>query len=962
MFNLLNSKIMTKKLTFLVIGLLVSLITTQAQVWTQIGADIDGEAAGDWSGYSVSLSSDGLVIAIGAYENDGNGSSAGHVRIYQNLSGTWAQIGQDIDGEAADDSSGYSVSLSADGSVVAIGAYFNDGNGEYAGHVRIYQNQIGTWTQIGQDIDGEAANDRSGLSVSLSSDGVKVAIGAFGNDGNGSNAGHVRIYQIQSGTWTQIGQDIDGYYGGDHFGYRVSLSSDGSTVAIKGSLSFAGYVRIYQNQSGTWEQIGQYIEGEAVGDGFGVSISLSADGSVVAIGAMGNDGNGSYAGHVRIFKNQSGAWTQIGQDIDGEAAGDEFGVSVSLSTDGLIVAIGATDNDGNGSDAGHVRIYQNLSGIWTQIGQDIDGEAAHDYSGYSVSLSADGSVVAIGTPHSDAGHVRVYELLQPPSITNQPANQTNICPESNTSFSVTATDADTYQWQVNQSSGFANISNGGVYSNATTNTLNITGVTFAMNNYEYRCILTNTDGNTTSNTAVLSTDNQNPVTPTLVTLTSECSVIATAPTTTDNCAGTVTGTTSDQTEYTEQGTYSINWTFADGNGNSTTAQQTVIVEDVTNPLITSNHNDQQIDAESNCEVTLPIYTINVTATDNCNTVSTQTELNSENFENCANSTWHSFSVAGNTDLWVCNSGYQDINGYGDEVDEDWLIISSPINLDNYTDEVFSFSKQERYEGPNLEIYYSSDYSGSGSPIGSTWNSLPYTAIESSSSSTFSAWADNSIDLSNLTGIQYLAFKYTANSSSGGSEQWRIDDIMVTGYVVNVNSLDITQNPVAGTIISGETNDVTLTVTDDAGNTSQVIFNVAVIDNIDPTISCIENQAITLNEGETFYTVQGTEFAPTSTDDNCEVANTVNDFNNLATLENAQLPIGTTTIVWTVTDIAGNTNFCSFDVTVNAFVGIETLQQSGISIYPNPTNGIINFEFAENNIQKITIILLLKGVI
>ena len=87
--------------------------------FTQIGSDIDGEAGGDYSGFSTSLSADGSVVAIGAFLNDGNGSSSGHVRIYKNLSGTWPQLGNDIDGEAAGDWTGASVSLSADGSVVA---------------------------------------------------------------------------------------------------------------------------------------------------------------------------------------------------------------------------------------------------------------------------------------------------------------------------------------------------------------------------------------------------------------------------------------------------------------------------------------------------------------------------------------------------------------------------------------------------------------------------------------------------------------------------------------------------------------------------------------------------------------------------------------------------------------------------------------------------------------------------
>ncbi|MEG1267582.1 MAG: hypothetical protein RSE19_14020, partial [Myroides sp.] len=148
----------------------------------QIGQDIDGEAPGDLSGYGLSLSLNGKILAIGALENDGNGSDSGHVRVHENISGTWTQIGQDIDGEASGDRSGNSVSLSSNGEIVAIGAYLNDGNGSDSGHVRVYKNISGVWTQIGQDINGESANDRSGFSVSLSSDGTIVAVGAPFND------------------------------------------------------------------------------------------------------------------------------------------------------------------------------------------------------------------------------------------------------------------------------------------------------------------------------------------------------------------------------------------------------------------------------------------------------------------------------------------------------------------------------------------------------------------------------------------------------------------------------------------------------------------------------------------------------------------------------------------------------------------------------------------------------------
>jgi len=85
-----------------------------------------------------------------------------------------------------------------------------------------------------------------------------------------------------------------------------------------------------------------------------------------------------------------------------------------------------------------------------------------------------------------------------------------------------------------------------------------------------------------------------------------------------------------------------------------------------------------------------------------------------------------------------------------------------------------------------------------------------------------------------------------------------------------------------------------------------------------------------------------------------VANVINNFNSSSTLDGASLPEGTTTITWTVTDNAGNTATCSFDLIVNAFVGIADLSASGISIYPNPTSGKLTIDNGELTIQSIEI--------
>jgi len=412
---------------------------------TQIGSDIDGEAAGDVSGWGLSLSLDGSTVAIGAPGNDDNGDSAGHVRIYRNISGTWIKIGNDIDGEFAADSFGWSVALSSDGNIVAIGAPFNDGNGTAAGHVRVYQNISDVWSQVGNEINGDFIADRSGWSISLSSDGNIVAIGVIDGSSAGFpiDGGKVKVYQNVSDVWTQIGEDINGEATDDQFGWSISLSSDGSVVAIGSpdnddNGSNSGHVRVYENISDVWTQIGNDIDGEASGDQSSTfidvnNVSLSSDGSTVAIGGPFNDGNGLDSGHVRVYRNISGTWTQIGNDIDGEAAGDSSGWNVSLSSDGNIVAIGATANDGNGNGSGHVRVYQNTSGTWVQKGNDIDGEASLDGTGQRVSLSSNGNTLAIGAVGNDgngsrSGHVRVYNLSNVLSINNYLLSQFSLYP------------------------------------------------------------------------------------------------------------------------------------------------------------------------------------------------------------------------------------------------------------------------------------------------------------------------------------------------------------------------------------------------------------------------------------------------------------------------------------------------------------------------------------------------------
>jgi len=380
-------------------------------VFSQLGNDIDGVGFFDQAGRSVSLSSDGSRLAMGIIA--GGASNQGTVQVFDWDGTSWTQVGSDIVGLVDGDNFGRAVSLSSDGARVAIGAPFADPaiNIGYfnSGQVSVYELSGSTWVQMGSTFSGTLNNERLGASVSLNSDGTKLAFGATGAS---STSGIATVYSWSGTSWTQVGFSLSGAIG-DEFGTSISLSSDGTRVAIGAAAPSArGYVKVFEYSGSSWTQMGNgYIDmpGEGSTDMMGFSVSLSSDGTRFAHGAIGNTAN---SGHVRVFEYSGSSWTQMGSDIDGESSGDNFGYSVSLSSDGTRVAAGAIYNN---LDRGHTRVFDWSGSSWNQIGSDIDGEAYQNYSGLSVSLSSNGLRLAIGAPfNSDgadtAGHVRVYRM------------------------------------------------------------------------------------------------------------------------------------------------------------------------------------------------------------------------------------------------------------------------------------------------------------------------------------------------------------------------------------------------------------------------------------------------------------------------------------------------------------------------------------------------------------------------
>ena len=345
--------------------------------WTQKGQSLIGENNNDFFGYNLSLSSDGLILAVGAFIYD-NGK--GQVKVYEWDGTNWTQKGQSLIGENNGDIFGICVSLSSDGLILAVGAGNYD---NYKGEVKVYEWTGTLWTQKGQSLIGDNNSDGFGWSVYISSDGLILSIGAYNYD---NGRGQAKVYEWNVSSWIQKGQTLIGENNNDFFGNNLSLSSNGLILAVGAygyiNNSRIGQSKIYEWTGTLWTQKGQSLIGDNNGDSFGSPIFLSSDGLSFGVGAYNYD-NGK--GQAKVYEWTGTLWTQKGQSLIGDNNGDYSGIWVSLSSDGLILAVGAYGYD---NSKGEVKVYEWTGTLWTQKGQSLIGENVQNGFGVCVSLSS----------------------------------------------------------------------------------------------------------------------------------------------------------------------------------------------------------------------------------------------------------------------------------------------------------------------------------------------------------------------------------------------------------------------------------------------------------------------------------------------------------------------------------------------------------------------------------------------
>jgi hypothetical protein len=361
--------------------------------------------------------------------------------------------------------------MSADGTTAAVGASFEYGDGSSpsddsamnAGAVYVFTRTGGTWTpQAYLKASHVDFADMFGSSVSLSGDGNLLAVGAKGEascantidgsqtDNGCQNAGAVYLFARSGSTWTQqtyIKPSNGNITGGHSFGNPAVLSLDGNTLAVgavedrsnaKGidgdqtdiSAELAGAVFVFVHSSTGWTQQG-YIKGSNTGqyDLFGAAVALSSNGSVMAVGAPGEDsdavgvgGNETIdylrdAGAVYTFKRVGSTWSQTAYvKASNTGQDDTFGATVALSAGGTTLAVGApaeqsgsTGVDGPQLDdssylAGAVYVFGAANGSWLQQAYIKPGlPPSQSMFGYSLSLAGNGFTLAVGAMRETSG-------------------------------------------------------------------------------------------------------------------------------------------------------------------------------------------------------------------------------------------------------------------------------------------------------------------------------------------------------------------------------------------------------------------------------------------------------------------------------------------------------------------------------------------------------------------------------
>lgn len=356
----------------------------------------------DAFGCGVSISADGNTLVSGSCKPWSEGSY-----VFTRTGTTWTKQGNQLRGSGGvgDGLQGQSVSMSADGNTFAVGAPQDNSN---VGAVWVFVRNGNTWTQQGLKLVGSGGTTaKQGTSVALSADGNTLVVGG---PSDLSEKGAVWVFKRTNGVWSQLGSKLLPNDATSNplpkFGTAVAINANGNTIMVGGPLdSYLGYVWFFTLNSGSYVQQGTKITGTGYSTQpyLGTSVALSADGNTAAAGGPFDDRG---TGGVWIFKRNNNVWSQEGNKLIGTGAVGKpyLGTSVSLSADGDLLLVGANLDDYGNNEMGASWVFGRTSGVWSQKGSKLVGTGTIGFSvgqGNNVALSADGTTGAVSGAKDD---------------------------------------------------------------------------------------------------------------------------------------------------------------------------------------------------------------------------------------------------------------------------------------------------------------------------------------------------------------------------------------------------------------------------------------------------------------------------------------------------------------------------------------------------------------------------------
>jgi hypothetical protein len=418
-------------LVFLIGILHFPFLTAQIQLGSTI-EDMDSIAR---IGTNVDLSANGQRLLAGAPNASTVHWLGGKVQVYDLLDGEWVQVGQDIFGTQESANFGTHLAMSADGSRFVVGVQYVGGP-VFSGSMQVYEWQENQWDTLGQVIYGEGESNYAGFSAQMSADGNRIAGFVTDLDEDEDEVKVIKVYDYQDGTWTLVGDPIFPSPSYQPFNYELAMSRDGQTLAASQEYnSTFEQMVVYRFMDGAWQPLGSPIISSEPVDLFAWSISISDDGNRIVVGAPKSNANVADSGNVTTYDFVDGAWVQVGTNITGDELWDQTGYSVSLSGDGTRLIVGDHYYDEPEFNAGRVRVFQWVEEDWVMIGAPIIGEDRADFFGQEVAMSRDGSTVAIGAPqgggnYDTPGQVKVFGEYPWAVVSNtvEPARQLRVYP------------------------------------------------------------------------------------------------------------------------------------------------------------------------------------------------------------------------------------------------------------------------------------------------------------------------------------------------------------------------------------------------------------------------------------------------------------------------------------------------------------------------------------------------------